>query len=141
VRALVAASVAVLAGCADDVKCHTPSSWPPCANATAEPGASGTPPTITSLVVPTCAYTSDPQVAGPLMYMDPDGDAQTVKVSLYVGPRQSESELTLPPKGTSVPLTIAIPMAMEGSYDVRVKVTDRQGGQSAPVCNTVTIFR
>jgi hypothetical protein len=104
-------------------------------------GASGTPPTIASLVMPTCAYTSDPEVSGTLMYMDPDGDAQTVKVSLYVGPRQSESEFTLPAMGTSVPMTVAIPMAAEGGYDVRVKVTDRQGGQSAPVCDTVTVFR
>ena len=139
---LLAVAPLVAAGCVDSVRCHAPSPWPACTGETSEPGASGTPPSITSLMMPTCAYVSEPAVTGNLQVADPDGDAQTVKASLYVGPRLSESEVTLPASVTApVPLTLVVPMASEGAYDVRVKVVDRAGGQSAPVCNTLTLFR
>ena len=42
------------------------------------------------------------------------------------------------------PITVAIPtqmMAMaQSSYDVRIKVTDRAGGQSAPFCDSITLM-
>ncbi len=47
------------------------------------------------------------------------------------------------PHGNSYsgPFAVVVPMAKPGAYDVRVKVVDRAGGQSAPVCNTVTILQ
>jgi hypothetical protein len=134
----------LLGGCVDSVKCHEPVAWPVCAGATAEPGATGTPPAITSLMLPTCAFVDSPSVSGTIAIADPDGDAALIKSSLYVGVRLAEVETMLPAghmgnfAGTFL---VAVPMATPGAYDVRVKVVDRAGGQSAPLCNTITMLQ
>ncbi len=136
------------AGCVDG-KCHAPTAWKPCGDP-AEPGASGTPPTIVSLEVPTCAYLDSPSVTASLQVTDPDGDAQTVKVTFFNGGvRASETELELDDaerngndwSGSFGLLVMGSGggMPMLGSDDVRVKVTDRAGGQSAPFCSSVAI--
>jgi hypothetical protein len=139
----------VAAGCVDATKCHMPSAWQPCAGGVAEPGASGTPPTIAMLSLPTCAYVATPQVSGTLHVTDPDSDAQIVKITISQGPRLGETEVALPDAGRSGTdwtgaLSVAIPMPMalqqQSSYDVSIKVTDRAGGQSAPVCDSITLF-
>lgn len=140
-----------LAGCVDSARCKLPSDWQPCAGAAAQPGASGTPPTILRLSLPTCAFVASPTVSGTLEVSDPDGDAQTFKATFSVGVRTDESEVQLPDVGRSgndwsgsAQLTV-MPAgggaAGEGSYDVRAKVTDRAGGQSAPRCGTLTLLR
>jgi len=47
--------VALAAGCVDTSKCHAPVDWKPCAGESAEPGSSGSPPSIVQLTLPTCA--------------------------------------------------------------------------------------
>jgi hypothetical protein len=140
-----------LVGCVDTRTCHTASAWKPCPGQTAQPGASGTPPTIVALSLPTCAYLDTPQVMGMLHVSDPDGDAQVVKATFFTGARSNESEVQLPDSGRSgnewsgtLSLTLVGGnggMLMEGSNDVVVKVTDRAGGQSVPFCNSIAVVR
>jgi hypothetical protein len=142
---------AAAAGCIDTShRCHEPVAWQPCPGAAAQPGASGVPPAITSLMLPTCAFVDAPSANGTLAVSDGDGDAQTVKASFYAGPRVAEAELQLDDarrmgndwRGA---VGLAVPggsqMASELTFDVRVKVTDRAGNQSAPVCNTFSLVR
>jgi hypothetical protein len=141
---LVAGCGDIVAGCVDTAKCHAPVAWQPCADGTAEPGASGTPPTISSLMLPTCAFVDSPAVSGSITVSDPDGDAALIKSSLYQGVRLLETEAMLPAmpmNNYAGMLTIAFSMAKVGAYDVRIKATDRAGGQSAPLCNTITILQ
>lgn len=148
------AAAAVLlgtAGCVDTRACHTATVWKPCAGATAEAGASGTPPSITDLEMPTCAYLDSPTVSGTLTVSDPDGDAQVVKATFSQGVRTNESEAELDDaerngNDWSGPFAIVVTgamggMLMEGTYDARIKVTDLAGGQSVPFCNSVSIVR
>jgi hypothetical protein len=152
VRLLVASAVVlVAAGCVDQSKCHMPSDWKPCAGQTAQPGASGTPPMIVQLSLPTCAYLDSPLVTGTLRVDDPDADQQVLKATFFTGARNNEDELQLDDAGRSgnewsgnlsVVLQGAMGgMLMEGSDDVVMKVTDRAGGQSAPFCNSIAIVR
>ena len=134
----------LVGGCVDAVKCHAPEPWPACAGAPAEPGATGMPPAITSLMMPSCAYVASPAVSGTIAIADPDGDTALIKTSLYLGARLSETETMLPlqtAKDFSGTFVVVVPMAAPGAYDVRVKAVDRAGGQSAPLCNTVTILQ
>jgi hypothetical protein len=149
----LAATLAALgsASCVDTKACHTAVAWKPCAGETAQPGASGTPPSIVALELPTCANLDAPTVTGTLSVTDPDGDAQVAKVTFYTGARNDESEAQLDDLGRSgndwsgsfsVLITGANGgMLMEGSDDVRVKVTDRAGGQSVPFCNSIAVVR
>jgi hypothetical protein len=140
-----------LAGCIDTQKCHQPSDWKPCAGETAQPGASGTPPTVLALSLPTCAFVESPMVLGTLHASDPDADAQVLKASFYVGPRVDESEVQLPASDASAADwtdQIAVTVVRkgggapsEGTSDVRIKLTDRAGGQSAPFCGTLTLLK
>lgn len=143
-RLVALALVLVLGGCIDTVKCHAPQPWPACAGSPAEPGATGTPPTIASLMMPTCAFTSSPEVSGPIEIRDADGDIAVVKASFYVGVRLLEMETMLPATqmgNFSGMFGVAVPMAAPGAYDIRVKAVDRAGGQSVPLCNTLTILQ
>src|SRR5205823_11452500 len=109
------------------------------------------PPTIVQLSIPTCAYLSAPSVTGSLHVTDPDGDAQVLKFALYTGMHNNEAELQLDDAGRSGndwtgEFTFALSgasggMLMEGSSDIRAKVTDRAGAQSVPFCNSVAIVR
>ncbi|HEY2749228.1 MAG TPA: hypothetical protein VGL86_31640 [Polyangia bacterium] len=149
-RLVLAFAVALAsAGCVSG-KCHTPTAWKPCSGDSAEPGATGTPPTIVSLDVPTCAFLDSPSVSASLHVTDPDGDAQVIEVSYFNGGvRVDESNIELDDADRSdndwsgsFGLLLMAPgggMPMPGSDDVRVKVTDRQGGQSAPFCNSIAI--
>jgi hypothetical protein len=133
----------LVAGCVDTVKCHAPSVWPACSDATAEPGASGMPPVITVLSLPTCAFVEVPSVSGTILITDPDGDVAATKTSIYVGTRQSETDMMLPAGHMgdySGAFSVTVP-GKPGAYDVRVKAVDRAGGQSAPLCNTVTVLQ
>ena len=154
-RLVSIAALAVLgaaAGCVDTTRCHTAVDWKPCAGETAEPGASGTPPQIVELSLPTCASVDAPTVSGTLHVTDADGDAQVLKVALTSGGmRSDETELELDDAGRSgndwsgsfsLMVTGSMGgMVMQGSDDVRVKVTDRAGGQSLPLCNTIAIVQ
>ena len=153
VRLLAASAVAALAaaGCVDQSKCHMPSDWKPCEGQTAQAGASGSPPMIVQLSLPTCAYLDSPVVTGTLRADDPDADQQVLKATLYTGQRNSEAEVQLDAadlSGNEWSGTVAVAvqgsmggMLMEGSSDVIMKVTDRAGGQSAPFCNSIAIVR
>jgi hypothetical protein len=148
--AMLAAALAV-AGCVDTKTCHVPSAWKPCAGETAEPGASGTPPSIVELSLPTCAYLTAPLVTGTLHATDPDGDVQVLKATSFQGARTMESELELDDldrsgNDWSGDFTISVTMSsgttpMESSVDVVMKVTDRAGAQSVPFCNTIALVR
>ena len=148
--ACIPVATLLVAGCVDS-KCHVPSDWKPCAGATAEPGASGSPPSIVELSLPTCANLSSPTVMGTLHVTDPDGDAQVLKATFYAGMRINEDELELDDAGRSgndwsgsFSVVLRGPsggMLMEGSDDVHMKVTDRAGAQSVPFCNTLSIVR
>jgi hypothetical protein len=142
--------VPFVAACVDTNKCHMPSDWKPCSGEMAQPGAGGTPPTIVSLSMPTCAYVDTPSASGALHVSDPEGDAQVVKATFYAGARVNESEVQLPDAGRSGNdwtgmLTLTVPGTMQvqmpRSLDVRIKVTDRAGNQSAPVCNTFSLVQ
>lgn len=151
VRLASLALVLAAAGCVDTSKCHAPSDWKPCAGETAEPGSSGMPPTIVQLSMPTCGYVDSPTVKGTLHVTDPDGDAQVVKSTLFMGARSNEAEVQLDDAGRNGNewsgdlllsiMTAAGGMAMQGTSDVRVKVTDRAGGQSVPYCNSIALVR
>ena len=146
-RALLVAALA-LAGCVDATRCHLPSDWKPCAGSSAELGASGTPPAIVALSVPTCAYVDDPEVQGTLHVTDPESDATVVHVTFSQGPRVDESDIDLPDAGRmgtewsgDLQLRAMNATAMEGTLDVRVKVADLQGNQSVPFCNSLTFLK
>ena len=151
VRLACIALVALAAGCVDTTKCHVPVDWKPCAGSTAEPGSSGSPPTIVELSIPTCAYLSAPSVKGTLRASDPDGDAQVVKFALYTGEHNNEAEIQLDDAGRSgndwigeftlVVSASAGGMLMEGSSDIQAKVTDRAGAQSVTFCNSIALVR
>src|SRR5512146_2238048 len=143
VRLLVCSWAAlVAAGCVDTTQCPLAVDWNPCPGEPAQAGASGTPPSIVQLSLPTCAFLDAPTVTGTLRVTDPDGDAQIVKATLYSGMRVNEDELQLDDAGRSGNdwsggLVVALQsggggMVMEGSDDVVVKVTDRAGAQSVP---------
>jgi hypothetical protein len=150
---LFAASVLAFAagGCVDTSKCHTPTDWKPCAGQTAQAGASGSPPMIVQLSLPTCAYLDTPLVTGTLRVDDPDADQQVVKATFFTGMRNNENELELDDAGRSGNewsgnFSVVLQgggggMLMEGSDDVVIKVTDRAGAQSAPFCNSIAIVR
>jgi hypothetical protein len=151
VRAACIVIVVLGCGCVDTSKCHAPSDWKPCAGESAQPGASGTPPSIIELSLPTCAYVDSPTVMGTLRVTDPDGDAQVLKATFYTGMRNNEDELELDDAERSGnewsgPFAVVLQgaaggMLMEGSDDVRMKVTDRAGGQSVPFCNAIALVR
>ena len=140
----------LLAGCLDTNKCKMPSNWSPCAGETVEPGASGTPPGIASLTLPTCAFVENPSVSGPIHVVDPDADTTTLKASFYIGARVDETDVPIP--GTDAASadwtdTISITVSdasggtlMPGSRDVRIKITDRAGNQSIPYCGTLALI-
>jgi hypothetical protein len=150
---LIAASFVALAaaGCVDTTKCHTATEWKPCAGEAAQAGASGTPPSIVELSLPTCVSINAPTVTGTVRVTDPDGDAQVLKATLYIGQRNTEDEQQLADSlrsGNDWSGTIAVVlqgagggMLAEGSNDVVMKVTDRAGGQSVPFCNTIAAVR
>ena len=141
----------VLAGCVDTKQCHMAVDWKPCPGETAQAGASGTPPSIVELSLPTCAFVDAPVVMGTLRVTDPDGDAQIVKATFYTGMRNNEDELQLDDAGRSGndwsgSFSVALQgaggaMVMEGSDDVVIKVTDRAGAQSVPYCNSIALVR
>jgi hypothetical protein len=136
------------AGCLDVHRCHDPVAWRVCDGETAQPGASGTAPSIVALVLPTCANLDAPTVSGELHVSDPDGDAQLVKTTLYAGARLGATETPLPDAGRSGNdwsggYTLAGPMQQqrqEATYRVRLEVTDRAGNQSAPVCSEFSLI-
>jgi len=147
-----AAAALLAAGCVDTKACHNPTAWKPCSGATAEPGASGSPPAIVGLQMPTCADLDAPTASMSLSVTDPDGDAQVMIATLYTGGvRNTSAEVALDDAERSgndwngtIDLVISGAMGamlMEGSSDVRIKVTDRQGGQSAPFCDSIAIVR
>lgn len=146
------ALVAVVAGCVDQKTCHQPAAWKPCPNTRAEPGASGTPPAIVELSLPTCVYVDTPVAMGSLHVSDPDGDATVVKATFFQGVRNNESELPLDAahrSGTEWSGSFAVTlvgggasgMLTESTDDVMVKVVDAAGAQSVPYCNTIAALR
>jgi hypothetical protein len=149
VRVFVIAAL-LLGGCIDTTKCKQPSAWKPCAGESAQPGASGTPPGIVSLSMPTCAYVENPTVAGTMRVVDPDADTTTLKASFYVGPRVDEVDVPIP--GADAALgdwtdTIYITVSSggggtvgEGTRDVRIKIVDHAGNQSVPYCNSLSLI-
>src|SRR3954463_16246123 len=88
-------ALAAAAGCVDTTKCHMAVEWKACPGEAAQAGASGTPPTIVELSLPTCVSINAPTVTGTLRATDPDGDAQVIKATLYIGMRNSEDEAQL----------------------------------------------
>lgn len=148
---ILAIAALVAAGCIDTAKCKQPSEWKPCAGESAQPGASGTPPRIVSLSMPTCAYVESPTVSGSIHVVDPDADTTTLKASFYVGPRVDEVDVPVPAADAaladwtdSIFVTVTSSgsgTVSEGTRDVRLKITDRAGGQSLPYCNTLTLVK
>ena len=151
-RLLVCSLAAVAwAGCVDTKQCHMAIDWKPCPGQAAQPGASGSPPMIVELSLPTCAYVDAPTVKGTLHVSDLDGDAQVLKATLFVGMRNSEDEIELDDadrSGNDWSGAISVGLqgagggrVMEGSNDVVVTVTDRAGAQSAPYCNSIALVK
>ena len=150
---LFAASAVLFAaaGCVDQSKCHMPSDWKPCAGQTAQQGASGSPPQILQLTLPTCAYLDSPLVTGTLRVTDPDADQQVLKATFFSGMRNNEAEEPLVDANRSgaewsgdFGVVLQGPnggMLAEGSVDVIMKVSDRAGAQSAPFCNSIAVVR
>ncbi|MDB4970408.1 MAG: hypothetical protein JWN44_6097 [Myxococcales bacterium] len=137
-------------GCIDTKTCHNPTAWKLCPGESAQPGGGGAPPSIVELALPTCTYAEDATVLGTMRVTDPDGDAAVVKATFFIGARVNESEIALPDSGRagnewSGPLGVQIMSnggaASEGTRDVKLKVTDRAGAQSAPYCNTLTVVK
>jgi hypothetical protein len=137
-------------GCLDTAKCKQPSAWKPCTGENAQPGASGTPPGIVSLTMPTCAYVESPTVTGTIHVVDPDADTTLVKASFYIGPRIDEVDVPIPvADAVSADWTDSISVTVvssggtlsEGSRDVRLKVTDHAGNQSVPYCNSMALIK
>jgi hypothetical protein len=147
-RFAAAAVMAVaVAGCVDVHRCHDPVAWRVCDGESAQPGASGAAPAIVALVLPTCANVNAPTVSGVLHISDADGDAQLVKMSLFAGTRIAESELPLDDAGRTgndwegtYELAPPVQMRQATTYQVRLKVTDRAGNQSAPLCAAFSII-
>lgn len=148
---LLSLAALLLAGCLDTTKCKMPSSWTPCAGQTAQPGASGTPPAITSLSLPTCAYVENPMVAGPIHVVDPDADTMTLKASFYIGQRVNEVDVPVPFNDAASADwidTVAIKVVesggggklSEGTREVRLKITDKAGNQSVPYCGSLSLI-
>ncbi len=142
-----AAAGLALTGCVDVHRCHDPVAWRVCDGEAAQPGASGAAPAIVALLLPTCANVDAPTVRGALHVSDPDGDAQLVKVALFAGARVDESEVPLDDAGRAgndwegtYELSFAMQMRQEKTYQVRLKVTDRAGNQSAPLCAAFSII-
>ena len=79
-RFAFALAAALLAGGCVSSKCHTPTVWKPCGGDSAEPGDTGTPPSIVALSAPTCVDLDSPTTSATLHVTDPDGDAQTIKI-------------------------------------------------------------
>ncbi len=92
-------------------------------------------------MLPTCAYVDTPEITGTLTASDVDGDLALAKVSFYVGTRIDESEVTVTGMNYSGPLSLTFSETEEGSIDVRIKVTDAAGAQSASRCNTVRLVK
>ncbi|MGZ3442712.1 MAG: hypothetical protein ACXVDD_24490, partial [Polyangia bacterium] len=148
--AAVLAAALAAAGCVDTKACHEPTAWKPCAGEAAQPGASGTPPSIVALSLPTCAYKDAPLVSGTVQINDPDGDMQVLKATSFQGARTNESELQLDDaRRSGSDWSGSFEMAvgsmsgtlMEGDISVVMKVSDRAGAQSVPYCNTITVVR
>lgn len=135
-----------LAGCVDTTACHMATDWKPCAGEKAQPGAGGTPPSIVALSLPTCAFLDSPTVIGTLHVTDPESDAQTLDATFSAGPRINVSQVQLPDSGRagtewSGPLALTSQAKSEGTYDVRIKITDVGGNQSLPYCGTLTLLK
>jgi hypothetical protein len=152
VRFFSLAIALALGGCVDTKTCHNPQTWKPCPGGVAEAGASGSPPSIVSLSLPTCVYLDTPVAMGNLDVTDPDGDAATLKATFSQGVRVDESEFMLDAAhrmgndwvgAFSILLTGSggSSVMMEGTDDVSIKVVDAQGGQSAPFCNSISAVR
>lgn len=137
----------LVGGCVDLNKCGIPQAWKPCAGQTSEQGATGTPPAIVSLMMPTCAYVDNPIVTGTLKVSDADGDEKVAHVTTSQGgARLAEADTQLDPSLQSMndwtgPLLLTVSGSTPASFDIRVKVDDVAGGQSVPVCNTVTLVQ
>jgi hypothetical protein len=138
-------------GCVDLGKCYMPTYWKPCPGETAQLGSSGSPPTIVELALPTCTSINAPTLQGTLHVTDPDGDAQVLKATFTAGSRLNESEAQLSDlnrSGSEWSGGVAIVVTstggstpMESTDEVRMKVTDVQGGQSVPFCDTLSLVR
>jgi hypothetical protein len=146
VRAALALAL-LAAGCVDVHRCHDPVAWRVCDGEHAQPGAGGTPPTIEALVLPTCANLDAPTVSGELHVSDPDGDAQRVLATLSASARLAETETQLDDAGRrgndwqgTWAFTPTQMQRQQGSYRLRVKVTDRAGNQSAPLCSDFALI-
>ena len=140
------ATALLVSGCVDATACHMATDWKPCAGVAAQPGAGGTPPSIVQLTLPTCAFLDSPTVAGMLHVTDPDSDAQVVDATFSAGPRINVSEVQLPDAGRAGTewtgtLGLKSTAMSEGTYDVRIKITDLAGNQSQPYCGTLTMLR
>ena len=149
-RFVLFAALVGTAGCIDTKACHNATAWKPCAGEIAQPGGGGAPPSIVELSLPTCAYAEDPKALGTMRVTDPDGDAQVMKATFAIGARVNEDEAYLADAGRSGndwsgPVGVGVASmggaATEGTRDVRIKVTDRAGGQSVPYCNTLTVVK
>jgi hypothetical protein len=153
VRPFALAALLCAAGCVDTNKCHMATAWLPCAGETAQPGASGTPPTIVELALPTCGFVDSPTVTGTIHVSDPDADSQLVKITFFAGKRVNEIELPIAAANAAMTdwsdaLSVAVGaesggggMSTEGTFDVRIKVTDRAGNQSQPYCGSIALLR
>lgn len=144
---LLLAPLSLLGGCVDLNKCGLQQTWKPCAGETSEPGASGSPPSIVSFVMPTCAYVDAPVLTGTLNVSDADSDEQVAHVTTFQGGvRLAEADTVLDPSllsgmNWSGPVLLTVAGSSPASFDVRVKVDDVAGGQSQPVCNTVSLVQ
>lgn len=143
--ALVLALALAGAGCVDEKACHMATAWKPCANTKAQPGAGGTPPAITMLSLPTCAFLDSPTVQGTMHVTDPESDAQLVSFTFSAGPRINVSQFQLPDAGRAGTewdggIAIMSLAKSEGTYDVRIKIDDIAGNQSVPYCGTLTML-
>ena len=137
-----------LGGCVDLNKCGIATTWKPCAGETAEVGALGDPPQIKSFTMPTCAYVDAPVLSGMLTVFDNQGDQQVAHVTTYQGgARLDEADTVLDAahftdKMTwTGPISLTVAGSSPASFDIRIKVDDFNGGQSAPVCNTVSLVQ
>ncbi len=129
----------LLVGCTPGPACHNPSAWRACGDF-AQAGSTGTPPSLDAVLLPTCAYVSDPVLRGEIDASDEDGDIARIRVSFYVGPRLDEADYPVSRTGSLAnDAAITLGGAKIGSVDVRLKVTDSEGGQSASACQSVAL--
>jgi hypothetical protein len=137
----------LVGGCVDTNKCGLPQAWQTCAGQTSEEGATGHPPTIVSLSMPTCAYVDNPIITGTLHVSDAEGDEQVAHVTTSQGgARLAEADTQLDKSlqtgnDWTGPLLLTVSGSTPASFDIRVKVDDVAGGQSIPVCRTVTLVQ